>query len=146
MIQDPNSGHTIQLGGNMLPIPIGLRKVLLFLKKTSAEDLNAMAAGKGAGVDVRNQIEVGLDQTHHGLNQRGGHQRTVGTDPNDPIRMGGLGDVPKTGPDIFKATPMQPPSTCPGEFSHGIILACVTGGQDHVLPPTSLPNGLKDVG
>jgi hypothetical protein len=52
----------------MLPIPVGLRKVLLFLKKTSTEDLNAMAVGKGAGVDVRDQIEIGLDQAHHGLN------------------------------------------------------------------------------
>jgi hypothetical protein len=146
MIQDPDSGHTIQLGSDMLPIRVGLRKVVLFLKKTSVENLNAVAVRKGAGVDVRDQIKVGLNQGHHGLNQRRGHQGTVGTDPDDPIRLGGLGNFPKTGPDIFKASPMQPPPTCPGKFSHGIILACVTGGQDHVLPPTSLPNGLKDVG
>jgi len=61
MIQDPDSGHTIQLGGDMLPIPIGLGKILFFPKKTLIQDLNAMAARKGAGVDVRDQIKVRLD-------------------------------------------------------------------------------------
>jgi hypothetical protein len=106
MIQDPNSGRTIQMRGDMLLVPSGLREILLVLKKTPAEDFNAMAVGKRAGVDVRDQIKVGLNQTHHGLNQRGRHQGTVGTDPDDPIRLGDLGNFPKTRPNIFKATPM----------------------------------------
>ena len=145
MIQDPNSGHTIQLRGDMLAIPVGLRKILPVLKKTSAKDLNTMAVGEGAGVDVRDQIEVGLDQTHHGPNERRRHQGTVGTKPDDPIRLGDLGNFPKTGPDIFKAAPMHPPSGPGGKSGHRIVLACVTGGQDHILPPTSRPGGLKDV-
>lgn len=129
----------------MLAIPVGLRKILPVLKKTSAEDLNAMAVGEGAGVDVRDQIEVGLDQAHHGLNQRRRHQGAVGTDSDNPIRLGDLGNFPKTGPDIFKAAPMHPPSDPGGKSGHGIVLGCVAGGQDHVWPPTSHPGGLKDV-
>ena len=145
MIQDPNSGHTIQMGSDMLPIPRGLRKVLLFEKKTSVENLHALAMGIGSRMDVGDEIKTRSNQPYHRVNQRSRHQGAISTDPDDPLGFIGIHDLSKTRPDIFEVAPVNSPSSALGKFSHGIILPGVTGGQDNILPSASLANGLEDM-